>query len=233
MGYGMDPSVIYKRHEHEIEYDDPAAEKISNNQIFQDIIELMPGSYSAEDDFHVHDTIIIFFCGKIYPLIVFAELDKDSWCQTDYNKWFCYDFKSAHEIILDMASKKQVKNYLHGTRKFARYGWYGPSAIAHQKSLEQIYEYSGKPHPSFDDLHHHYGTPVIVYHRNFILNPSLKTYRFFAVIDTFTAFQEIAMYISGVLGGQAPPVIEISDHDRKMMHGFNKWSFRKEPTKVR
>ena len=50
-------------------------------------------------------------------------------------------------------------------------------------------------------------------------------------MDTFTAFQEIQMYISGVLGTGEKEIIEVEDKYKIPQHGFNKWSFRREPTK--
>ena len=62
-----------------------------------------------------------------------------------------------------------------------------------------------------------------------ILNPSLKPFEFAKVIDPFVAFQEIEMYLSGVLGIGEREVVDISDRDRLQGHGFdNTWSFRRE-----
>jgi hypothetical protein len=46
------------------------------------------------------------------------------------------------------------------------------------------------------------------------------------------AFQEIQMFISGVLGIDENPTVEVSDKDKIISRGFDyKWSFRKEPKK--
>ena len=90
------------------------------------------------------------------------------------------------------------------------------------------------------DVHRELNTPIFIFDMNmlmkhgrdehFIINPILKDYQFYNVFDTFTAFQEIQMYISGVLGVGENPMIEISDKDKITQHGFDyKWSFRKEP----
>lgn len=60
-----------------------------------------------------------------------------------------------------------------------------------------------------------------------ILNCNLEEKSFFKKIDTYTAFQEISMYIGGVLGMPDKPTVEISDTDRLLSKGFDKkWSFR-------
>lgn len=61
----------------------------------------------------------------------------------------------------------------------------------------------------------------------------LKDYHFFRVIDSFTTFQEINMFISGILAPENRPMITIEDKYKVMEHGFDKLSFRKSPTKKR
>jgi hypothetical protein len=63
----------------------------------------------------------------------------------------------------------------------------------------------------------------------FIINPVLKDYEFYKVIDAFTAFQELQMFIGGVLGTSEKEIIEVEDKYKIPQHGFNKWSFRREP----
>ena len=62
-----------------------------------------------------------------------------------------------------------------------------------------------------------------------VLNPTLKDYDFFRKFDVNQTFQEISMYIGGVLGGSSPPMAEIEDKYRIEAHGFDKWSFRRMP----
>ena len=63
------------------------------------------------------------------------------------------------------------------------------------------------------------------------LNSNLKQCDFQRIKDPYTAYQEIYQYLSGVLGSDAPKIIEIADKDKILKRGFNKWSFRKLPTK--
>lgn len=56
----------------------------------------------------------------------------------------------------------------------------------------------------------------------------LKEFGFHKVKDAFTAYQEIDSYLSGVLGVEFKPPVEISDVHRLEGHGFDKkTSFRK------
>jgi hypothetical protein len=62
-------------------------------------------------------------------------------------------------------------------------------------------------------------------------NPLLKKYRFMKAKDPYSAMQEVHMYLSGVIGMADRDMTEIGNDDRIKQRGFDKWSFRKEPTK--
>lgn len=93
------------------------------------------------------------------------------------------------------------------------------------------------------DIFRRYNTPIFIYDYDyyfseyrsvvprFYINPRLKDFEFYKVFDTFTAFQEIQMFISGVLGSGEKEITEVEDKHKISQHGFDKWSFRKEPTK--
>lgn len=61
----------------------------------------------------------------------------------------------------------------------------------------------------------------------------LKPYQFYKQFDPYQAYQEIAMFVDGVLPGKDNAMARISDKDRVAQHGFDKWSFRRLPTKER
>jgi hypothetical protein len=56
----------------------------------------------------------------------------------------------------------------------------------------------------------------------------LKRLGFAKALDPYTAFQELSMWIGGVLGGTSPEIVTIKD-DKTLIegHGFdNRFSFR-------
>lgn len=71
----------------------------------------------------------------------------------------------------------------------------------------------------------------VVHDDTLIFDPCLQDYRFQRVVGGVEAFQMIEMFITGVLGVSANPMIELTDQDRIQAHGFDKHSFRKAPTK--
>ena len=65
-----------------------------------------------------------------------------------------------------------------------------------------------------------------------MLNPRLKRFEFYKVFDSYGAFQEIHMFLSGVLGNTEKKTVGVSDIHRLEAHGFDrKTSFRKEKQK--
>ena len=64
------------------------------------------------------------------------------------------------------------------------------------------------------------------YKTTLIVNPTLRSYQFFKVIDPFTAYQELSMFLGNNLVTQKDPNPPISDVDKRDTHGFNEWSFK-------
>ena len=73
-----------------------------------------------------------------------------------------------------------------------------------------------------------YGTFSIKSNAKFFISPILADYEFFKVFNTFQAFQEIQMFLGGVLGSGEKEIAEVADKYKIQQYGFNKYSFRKE-----
>jgi hypothetical protein len=57
---------------------------------------------------------------------------------------------------------------------------------------------------------------------------NLKDLMFYRAIDSFALFQELSMFVGGVIPRNPNPMVEITDNKIKVAkHGFDKWSFRK------
>lgn len=63
------------------------------------------------------------------------------------------------------------------------------------------------------------------------INDCLSTLNFMRIKDVYTAYQEIAQYMSGVLGLNDKEMIQISDVDMRDKKGFDEWSFKKKKEK--
>jgi hypothetical protein len=71
-----------------------------------------------------------------------------------------------------------------------------------------------------------------LYMPKFTVNPPLSILQFYKAVDPYSAFQSIQSYVSGVLGTDANPMIEVSNNTKILKAGFDlKTSFRKDKEK--
>jgi hypothetical protein len=73
--------------------------------------------------------------------------------------------------------------------------------------------------------------PLEIETRGWFKEPHLGNYDFFRKMDPNQVFQEIDMYVSGVLATNRDPIVELTEEEHVATHGMDKWSFRTMPTK--
>lgn len=78
-------------------------------------------------------------------------------------------------------------------------------------------------------LHTKFDCPVLLIEKNSITKcPYLRSLGFQRIKDPYTAFQDISMYISGVMAQKQNPMVTISDKSKILKHGFDPiYGFRK------
>jgi hypothetical protein len=64
-----------------------------------------------------------------------------------------------------------------------------------------------------------------------VRNPILEKVGFQKIIDPYTAYQELSMFFGSVFANDEDNMVNISDNDKARSKGFDKWSFKKLPTK--
>jgi len=191
-------------------------------------------------------SLFIGFCGHIYPLLKvkyyknFKEIDS---CIA-YNKEDVFKFASKylkHRQLQKFYENEDIKFYqkvtvnnlfyvntLDLTKLFLKYKT--PIFIGSFMLNEGKHRCKLIIHNNNENLKHLYNITLSGKYdkRKFI---SLQDLEFYRIIDTYTAFQEIHMYLSGVLGVNNPHVPEMDNQTKIDTKGFDKWSFRKESTK--
>ncbi len=155
---------------------------------------------------------ILGFCGKIYV------------------GWKLYSKGKDGELITTITYDNENMKKL-----VEQHSWYGGNF---EDNLKYVQSYD--PIEFFRE----FNAPVFVYdsdykrtcvernwsnHPKFLINPLLKEYQFYKVFDAFQAFQEVSMFIGGVLGNKEKDIVVVEDKYKIAQHGFDKWSFRKEP----
>lgn len=155
---------------------------------------------------------VIGFCGKLYL----------GWKLFYKTQEVVYDHLEDVTKVDIVYGYENVKNFIRESY------WRG--------NLNDDIEYVLSYNPI--DIFRNINAPVFLYDTNrssprnsdaFIVNPILKDWEFYKVVDSFTAFQEISMFLGGVLGRGEKEIIVVEDKYKIAQHGFDKWSFRKEP----
>lgn len=227
---GIDKTIVYERHEevfsrHEGNYYMPdeihkifyPKSKYHNDYHFE-LIKKHP------DDFF--NMFVVGFCGKFYFGMKFYETPKNY-------KSYTTNTEIKEFITFDT---DVMKNHIKDKRGYAS------KMKDHAKLDELVIQIKNI---KTQDTFRKFNTPVFVYRfgdgycrtscayqeSQFIVNPCLKDYDFYRIFDSFTCFQEISMYISGVLGNREKDIIEVADKYKIAQHGFDKWSFRRMPEK--
>jgi len=162
---------------------------------------------------------VVAFCGKFYPFIyhqIEGIVDRIIW-----------DVELA-VVALPTSRRTYIWNNDIGSEKGIR-------------------EFFARQYPQLETLFHEHKTPIFAFnpsriranfwlndgpYRSLVINPCLKDWEFYKVKDPITAFQEVHMFVSGVIGAPARPTVKISDKDMAASKGHDgKYSFRKPPGK--
>lgn len=174
-------------------------------------IKVNEKGYCYRRDF---ESIYIGFCGKIYFAILAGYQN------------VCYDLNDLDNYVSGKFSKKDKQSYFDG-RYCLGNSFYSRGSLKHR--FEEAKNKSGY---GYEKLFIEHNTPIFVVNEctnSIFINPILKEYQFYRVVDPYTAFQEVSMYVGGVLRSPTKPIPDIPDTVMRDIKGFDKWSFKKEP----
>ena len=245
--YGHDQDLCYVRKEEES--DEFIDEK--NMETFSKILNTCPKFLTAPyKKNHWNSTgsdpspFIIGFCGKFYVGARITVTSND-WTHPTYESVYSIDDVVSHiNEIEDRAMRESQLTYLNSNRR----SWmHGRGDITKRDLYERFF---ASDILDSDNFFFEWQTPVFVITKGkyresgyytsskprkisfkIIRNPCLKDYGFARVMDPYTTFQEIDMYLGGVLGVNEPDTVDISDDKMRDKKGFDDYSFKKAPTK--
>jgi hypothetical protein len=203
IGYGVDEKVHYNRYQNAVAID----LKSHLNRPFH------------------RNSGLIGFCGKCIPFIELHRYDRSFQDEDDWGEYKIVETRSAFS----------EEEYLEIEREWSDFSDEFYSYL--YTSDLQIKQFFIDWAQSKDEIFLKHKAPVWVARfyiegPNGILNPRLKDYGFEKIVDPFTAFQEISMYLANILVEQKD-VISIDDKHRLEQHGFDlKQSFRHRKNEV-
>lgn len=231
---GQDQTFVYQRF---------AREEILTHYPFH-----ATANYSYEQGGLHYNTVNIGFCGRVYPAL---KVNRHKW-HIEGNKdniKYCYSLDDIDNYVNEYCDKKEQEGYYYHYKnghsvKIARlWPW-----NQRRKELELFFTRSEeyyKQNPNkhrirFEENH----CPVFYaiydgtrsYHWNgknyeykIVYDGKIGQFDFARIFDPYRAYQEVAMFL-GSLAVPLKPIPEISDKIMAEIKGFDKYSFRKDPS---
>ena len=201
---GQDQSLIYVRK--------PYVEILSTSPFS---IDALRRGYWFCDSL-VRGLYFVGFCGTVYPALLVEDPSNPR------NRRWCYTLEEVDTFVRDTFKPKLVERYFSGPRYYWRETW---RHIRHSQFAE-FFRFDGSKYV------HLFKEPIfvakIVHETQITYNANLGDLRFYRVVDPYTAYQEIQMWLSNVAKVEKP-IPRIDDKTMAACKGFDKWSFRKEP----
>lgn len=234
VGMGIDKTIVYERHLKEMQCPDDIKDVLKESHDWGSkyftssygYLEHIPkGQYNTS-------IIIIGFCGKLHIGIKFTkEVPTQYYYDRKYHTEIIYDHT---EIVKRLAKNKRYrssweKEFIGKKEIFNNY-------VTRINAVDTTEWFRRFNTPIFAfgipidiDVWEKYGHKANI-GNDFFINPILKDYQFAKVFDPYTAFQEIQMYVSGVLGvNKDGTEFPATEKQKVAQHGMDKWSFRREP----
>lgn len=201
------------------------------------------------------DGVIVGFCGKIYPILQLRNTNK-----FESKGRFCYSMEDVDQFVKDNFKPDEVKSFMKNPRSWRKWNIGTPrsnfakffdNCEQHKSDYEHIFVNNGCPvfiakyrsrikddcsviyHGRKEDVDRSNEKSRIIKPVSYETSCLLKDYGFYKFFDTYTAFQEIHMYLGGVLGFGNPHVPVPDDKTMRDIKGFDNWSFKKLPSKKR
>jgi len=223
MAMGQDQSLIYNRY--------PIVENLD------------PYPFSTIGNYVYPLSIISYtigFCGKLYRLLEFNNSNSGSQKEIRSARKIAYSLKDADNYILKHYPKEykeyssnewmrkagflhrkrsHIENYFNGFRQNI---WGEPTKEHNKEWVSSLFKHSSPIFLAETDLRKNTGK--ITY------NAELKPFEFYRVFDSHSAYQEVAMWLSNQ-AVPIKPIPKISDKIMIEIKGFDKFSFRKAPSK--
>lgn len=209
LGYGADPTVVMVRSNKHVEL----PKGVSIPHLFD--IELWNDRFNTGRIRHIK----VVFCSKVYAGIEISAIPRNHyfWSAEKLWAWFEAEKKAKREKLLlrlnahwrDYKKKYKVEDYfsvVDAPEKLRDYMITNRYAIL----LDEEDKYNRRE-------------------RNIRMNPDdLRRVEFMKAVDPYTAFQELSMWVGGVLAGESPKTVTIKDNNVLIEnHGFDKvFSFR-------
>lgn len=214
---GQDQSLLYLRQPRENELKEtpfPFTDALRRNYYFGDNL--------------LRDCYVIGFCGKVYPTL---GLQHPSPSRTDIKPALCFTLDDVDNFVRATFKAPVVERYF-GTKR--RSYWSEAWRHLRHDQFNRFFQEAAANRDRYGHLFQDNRCPVFTCRagRKCVVtyNGCLKDLEFYRLVDPYTAFQEIQMFLGG-LAAPEKPIPQINDKTLAQAKGFDKFSFRKPATK--
>lgn len=183
------------------------------------------------------DTQVLGFCGKFYPIFSFFQLPPTGGDKITYSTSMIDKIPSTLSLCIKnnfttmdslrdvIDQEKSFIKKLEGKEKY-RYSYMGRYDVT-KKSLLELSSKLLKL--NLIDIFFELNTPIFLYgHNKLVVNPRLGELGFASIFNPISAYQEISMFLGGVLGRRdQTPATSGDDKVIRDAKGFDNMSFKK------
>lgn len=172
-------------------------------------------SFDTKTHNYRFNTLGVLFCGKYYPVLRCQRIDKNTIATVDKTDWFY----TADDLCEFLTSHGQDLTKISGR-------W------DKKNTREKIDVFFAPKQVNTDWMIERKVTCVVYerYNNKIIINPPLVDYGFYKVMDPYTAYQELSMWLEGTLAWPFNMMVEVGDKSKVLKHGFDpKYGFRTRP----
>ncbi len=226
---GHDKTIIYKRSIEE-KTCQLSRFRAKNTKPVRFETETSVMKHSLEFDYQ---WIVVGFCGKVFQCLTLERVFEthDGKKNVKKSKTFCcYTADQVRKVFRNHASKEELERFMSKPSRSWR------ESLRYSSVQKRFYDWNND---RYADVFVKMNAPLFVVDRvetkfrhdlvRIRSNVELNRYQFYQVFCPYTTFQEISMFISGVLGMGEPDMIEISDECKRDSKGFNEKSFKTRP----
>jgi hypothetical protein len=171
----------------------------------------------------VFELSVLGFCGKLYPLFKLHAP------YPSINVLCCYKMEQIDSFIQTYYKKEVIDQY------FASPKYKHAIRVMNRTDFEKFFKkwnlHVGKYEKHYTKTFEEQRCPIFVINKDSIhYNQQLKPLDFAKIFDPMKAYQEINMFMNN-LAVPIKPIPKINDVTMAKVKGFDKYSFRKDPTK--
>lgn len=230
LGYGIDKTLIFNRNE---SFSLSGEDKPRLDHVMMRRQYVNTYNYKDTPVKYGHDgccsieVIVIGFCGKIYPLIRADILIEYSPNETDSRLIYGKDIYEINEQCIKETGNAITYYFNVGDRFINASQRTEKELETFHKRFLKNWETLSPENKHLEDVFQKYNIPYFyLSNAKFDSCPVLKEFNFHRHVDPYTAFQEISMYVGGVLTRKETETVEISDKDKRDSKGFDDKSFK-------